>query len=212
MIPTAVIISGNGSNLQALIDYWKAGKSTYDLQLVISNNDGVKGLKRAEKAGLPTLVIDHRRYPSREAFDQALDQALEKAGIRLVALAGFLRLLSPPFVAKWSGKMINIHPSLLPAFAGLKTHQKALEYGVRYHGCSVIFVDEGVDSGAIVEQAVVPVEDDDTEETLAKRVLKEEHRIFPSALDQVAAGWVRLESGRVVRKTLHKAAQDTYST
>ncbi|MDT8447734.1 MAG: phosphoribosylglycinamide formyltransferase [bacterium] len=200
MKPTAVLISGKGSNLQAIIEHWQSGTSHYDLKLVISNNAGVKGLSRAEAAGLPGLVIDHREFESREAFDRALDRALKGAGIELVALAGFLRLLSPWFVREWSGRMINIHPSLLPAFPGLHTHQKALEYGVRYAGCSVIFVDEGVDSGAIVEQAVVPVYSDDREEDLARRVLREEHRIFPLALDQVATGAVALIGGKVIRQ------------
>ncbi|OGG93402.1 MAG: phosphoribosylglycinamide formyltransferase [Candidatus Lambdaproteobacteria bacterium RIFOXYD12_FULL_49_8] len=198
-VPTAVIISGAGSNLQAIIDYWKACDPAYDLKLVISNQAQAKGLVRAVKAGLPVMVIDHKKFATREAFDADLHQSLKDQGIELIALAGFLRLLSDKFVKDWAGKMINIHPSLLPAFPGLKTHQKALKYGVRYSGCSVIFVDEGVDSGAIIEQAVVPVLDGDTEMDLALRVLKEEHRIFPLALDEVAHGRVKLVDGLVVR-------------
>ena len=197
---TAVLISGNGSNLQALINYWQHFSPKYDIQLVISNNPEVKGLERADKAGIETLVLNHRDYSDREQYDRALEAVLANRGIELIALAGFLRLLSSWFVQQWSGRMINIHPSLLPAFAGLHTHQAALDYGVRYSGCSVIFVDEGVDTGAIIEQAVVPVFDDDNEELLAKRVLAEEHRIFPLALDEVAAGRVSLQSGKVIRK------------
>jgi len=201
MKATAVLISGNGTNLAALINFWKKGGSNYDLKLVISNNPGVKGLERAAEVGIKTLVLDHRDYPSREEYDQGINHALEAQGIELIALAGFLRLLSTPFVVKWSGKMINIHPSLLPAFAGLHAHEKALQYGVKYSGCTVIFVDEGVDSGAVIDQAVVPLFEDDDVEKLARRVLVEEHRIFPMALDDVASGKVRLEAGKVVRQS-----------
>ena len=167
---------------------------------MISNQGSAKGLLRAQKAGIKTLVINHKDYNTREAFDRQMNRALEAEGIELVALAGFLRLLSDWFVDQWSGKMINIHPSLLPAFPGLKTHIKALEYGVKYSGCSVIFVDGGVDSGAIINQAVVPIKADDDEEALAKRVLRQEHIIFPQALDDLAQGKVRLEGGRVIQK------------
>ena len=196
---TAVIISGNGSNLQAIIDRWQEGNQSYDLKLVISNIPDVKGLVRAEKAGLPTRVIDHSQYESREAFDRAIDACLEEFNIELVALAGFLRLLSDEFVKKWAGRMINIHPSLLPAFPGLKTHRKAIAYGVKYSGCSVIFVDDGVDSGAIIDQAVVELQPDDDERSLARRILAVEHKIFPQALDDVAQGKVRLQGGRALR-------------
>ena len=196
---TAVIISGNGSNLQAIIDRWQEGNQSYDLKLVISNIPDVKGLVRAEKAGLPTRVIDHSQYESREAFDRAIDACLEEFNIELVALAGFLRLLSDEFVKKWAGRMINIHPSLLPAFPGLKTHRKAIAYGVKYSGCSVIFVDDGVDSGAIIDQAIVELQPDDDERSLARRILAVEHKIFPQALDDVAQGKVRLQGGRALR-------------
>ena len=196
---TAVLISGTGSNLQAIIDYWQQGKSAYNLKLVISNKPQALGLKKAQAAGLTTAVIEHQAYPDREQFDQALQAQLEEEGIELIALAGFMRLLSPWFVERWSGRMINIHPSLLPAFQGLNTHKKALDYGVKYSGCSVIFVDSGVDSGAIIDQAVVEVKDNDDEESLAKRILQQEHRIFPLALDDVARGKVWLDHGRAKR-------------
>ena len=200
MNATAVLISGKGTNLQALINYEQEHDSAYNLQLVLSNNPAAGGLQLAEQAGIETLVVDHKAYVNRTAYDQALDAVLSERGIQWIALAGFMRLLSPGFVQKWSGKMINIHPSLLPAFAGLHTHQAALEYGVRYSGCSVIFVDDGVDTGAIIEQAVVPVLEQDTAASLGKRVLKEEHRIFPQALDDVAVGRVSLVSGKVIRQ------------
>lgn len=200
MTPTAVFISGTGTNLQAIIDHWRSQKAAYDLRLVISNVAGVPGLEKAQKAGLKTQVISHKDFADKETFDRALDRALREEGIELVALAGFMRLLSPWFVRTWAGRLVNIHPSLLPAFTGLNTHQKAIDYGVRYSGCSVIFVDEGVDSGAIIEQAVVPVLADDDAKTLAARILAEEHRIFPLALDDVASGRVALLAGRVVRK------------
>ena len=202
MTPTAVFISGTGTNLQALIDHWRSGQAAYDLKLVISNIAGVAGLQKAQAAGLKTQVLSHKDFADKESFDRVLDQTLREQGIELVALAGFMRLLSPWFVRTWAGKLVNIHPSLLPAFTGLQTHQKAIDYGVRYSGCSVIFVDEGVDSGAIIEQAVVPVLPDDTAQTLAARILVEEHRIFPLALDEVARGRVALLAGRVVRKTI----------
>jgi len=200
MINTAVFISGGGTNLQSIIDYWQQGGASYDLKLVICNQADVYGLERAKKAGIPCVVISHKDFSSRRDFDQAMDQHLESHGIELIALAGFMRLLSSWFVQKWSGKLINIHPSLLPAFPGLHTHRKALEYGVKFSGCSVFFVDEGVDSGAMINQAVVDVLPDDTEERLAKRVLIQEHIIFPAALDLVAKGQVCLLDGKVITR------------
>ena len=197
---TAVMISGTGTNLQAIIDAWQGGTTAYQLVLVISNRPEAKGLERAKAAGIPALVIEHKNFATREAFDQALDHALEEAKVELVALAGFMRLLTPGFVNKWAGRLINIHPSLLPAFQGLNTHQKAIDYGVRVSGCSVIFVDNGVDSGAIIDQAVVPVLPGDNAQSLAARILEQEHQIFPQALDKVARGIVRLEQGRTMRQ------------
>ena len=186
MIKTAVFISGSGSNLQAIIDQWELGGTMYDLKLVFSNVADAYGIERAKKAGIDVACFSHKDYESREAFDDSVQALLIEKGIELIALAGFMRLLTPKFVEQWQGRMINIHPSLLPSFPGLHTHRKALEYGVKFSGCSVFYVDEGVDTGQIINQACVKVLGGDTEETLAKRVLKEEHRIFPAALEEVA--------------------------
>ncbi len=188
MVNTAVFISGGGTNLQSIIDYRGNESLHYDLKLVVSNVADAYGLQRAEKAGIPTIVINHKDFEDREQFEKAIHKILRAHKIELIALAGFMRLLTPWFVTKWSGRLLNIHPSLLPAFPGLHTHRKALQYGVKFSGCSVFFVDEGVDSGRLINQAVVPVLADDTEETLAARILVEEHKIFPDALNRIAAG------------------------
>ncbi len=194
---TAVFISGNGSNLQAIIDFWLTGESKYELKLVLSNSANAFGLKRAAEVGLKTLVIDHNDFETRLDFDRQIDAEIKKEKIELIALAGFMRLLSPWFVQQWSGRLLNIHPSLLPAFPGLHTHKKALAYGVKYSGCTVFFVDEGIDTGTIIDQASVKVMDEDTENLLAVRVLKKEHLIFPKALDQVARKEVCLVNGQI---------------
>jgi len=187
-----VLISGRGSNLQALIDAARSPTYPAEVALVISNREGVFGLERARAAGTPTQVIPHRAFASREAFDAALDQALKGAGVDLVCLAGFMRLLTPGFVAGWRDRMINIHPSLLPAFPGLDTHARALAAGVRFSGCTAHFVRSEMDTGPILVQAVVAVRPDDTAETLAARVLEAEHRIYPFAVRLIAEGRVQV--------------------
>lgn len=200
MMKTAVLISGRGSNLQAIIDRWKSSEPTsYELELVLSNRSDAQGLERAQKAGISTTVCSHKDFSGREEFDREVDRHLVAAGIELIALAGFMRLLSPWFVKKWEGRILNIHPSLLPAFPGLHTHRKALEYGVKYSGCSVFFVSEEMDAGAIIDQAVVEVLPDDTEEALAARVLEQEHLIFPASLELVASGKIILKEGKALR-------------
>ena len=194
---TAVLISGRGSNLQALIDAAADPKFPAQIVLVISNVEGAYGLERAQQAGIATAVISHRGL-SREAFDAKIDAALEAANVRLVCLAGFMRILSDDFARKWEGRMLNIHPSLLPAFKGVHVHEQALEAGVKFSGCPVHFVVPELDSGPIVAQAAVPVLASDTPETLAARVLEQEHRIYPAALKLLAEGKVKLEGGRVV--------------
>ena len=188
----AVFISGSGSNLQSIIDKWKTEIVSYDIKLVFSNTSDAFGLSRAENDDIPTKVLSHQNFPNREQYDQSIDQMMQRFQIEFIALAGFMRLLSPWFVKKWSGRLLNIHPSLLPAFPGLHTHQQALDYGVKFAGCSVFFVDEGIDTGRIISQAVVPVLNGDTEEILAGRVLKEEHKIFPQAIEDVASGNISL--------------------
>lgn len=194
---TAVLISGRGSNLGALIDAAAVPDYPAQIVLVISNVEGAGGLARAADAGIATDVISHRGL-TREDFDARLDAALQKAGIEIVCLAGFMRVLSDGFVRKWQGRLLNIHPSLLPAFKGVHVHEQAIEAGVRVSGCTVHFVVPELDSGPIIEQAAVRVMPDDTPETLAARVLEQEHRIYPEALKLVADGKVRLENGRTV--------------
>ena len=193
----AVLISGNGSNLQALIDACAAPDFPAEIVSVISNKAGAYGLQRAQKVGIVTQVISHRDYASRETFDEALDDAIDASGAEFICLAGFMRLLTPVFITKWRDRLINIHPSLLPSFKGLHTHRQALETGVKITGCTVHFVREEMDVGPIILQAAVPVMEDDTEETLAARVLESEHRCYPAALRLLAQDRLTIERGCV---------------
>lgn len=188
-----VLISGSGSNLQALIDAGQNPASPARIRAVIANRADAYGLQRAEKAGIATRVLDHKAFEGREAFDAALMAAIDEFSPRLVVLAGFMRILSPAFVRHYQGRLLNIHPSLLPRHKGLHTHQRALEAGDTEHGCSVHFVTEELDGGPLVVQAVVPVLPDDSAESLARRVQVEEHRIYPLAVDWFATGRLRLE-------------------
>jgi phosphoribosylglycinamide formyltransferase-1 len=195
---TAILISGRGSNMQALIDSCRAPATPAEVVLVLSNNPQAGGLTYAATAGIATAVIDHRAYPERAAFDAELDRRLRSAGAEFVCLAGFMRLLTPAFIERWRDRMINVHPSLLPAFPGLDTHARALAAGVRFHGCTVHFVRLETDTGPIIIQAAVPVQVADTADSLAVRVLAQEHRIYPQALAWVAEGRVRIEGDRAV--------------
>ncbi len=187
----AVLISGRGSNMAALIEAAKAKDYPAEIALVLSNRPAAPGLVRAREAGIATAVIDHRPFGAdREAFERALDAALSARNIDLVCLAGFMRLFTPWLVTRWSGRMLNVHPALLPQFKGLDTHRRALEAGVERHGATVHFVVAETDSGPIVAQEAIPVLAGDTEETLAARVLEVEHRIYPQALRLVAEGRV----------------------
>jgi phosphoribosylglycinamide formyltransferase-1 len=192
-----VLISGRGSNMAALIEAAAASDYPAEIALVVSNEPDAPGLAYAASKRIATAVIDHRRFVDREAFAGAIDEALQAAKIEIVCLAGFMRLLATPFVEKWRGRMLNVHPSLLPAFKGLDTHARALVAGVKIHGCSVHFVAPELDSGPIIIQAAVPVLEADSAETLAARVLKEEHRIYPMALRWLAEGRLRIEGNRV---------------
>jgi phosphoribosylglycinamide formyltransferase-1 len=193
----AVLISGRGSNMASLIEAAKAPGYPAGIVLVLSNRPEAPGLARAAAEGIATAVVDHRTHPEREAFERALDHELHAHRVELLCLAGFMRILTPWFIGRWLGRMLNVHPSLLPLFRGLHTHRRALEEGVRIHGCTVHFVTPELDSGPIVAQAAVPVLPSDTEETLAARVLRQEHVIYPLALSLVASGRVRLRQGRV---------------
>jgi phosphoribosylglycinamide formyltransferase-1 len=192
-----ILISGRGSNMMALVEAARAADYPAEIAAVICNAPDAAGLAWARAQGLPARAIDHKAYPSREAFDSTVHAALTEAGVELVALTGFMRIQSAGFVAQWQGRQLNIHPSLLPLFKGLHPHRQALDAGVKISGCTVHFVTTEMDSGPIVAQAAVPVLDGDTPDTLAARVLAAEHRLYPHALALVASGRARLEDGRV---------------
>jgi phosphoribosylglycinamide formyltransferase-1 len=197
-LKVGVLISGRGSNLQALIDAGADPAFPVEIALVLSNKADAFGLERARQAGIPAQVISHRDFADKAAFESAMDAALRAAGVELVCLAGFMRLLSADFVGRWHDRMINIHPSLLPSFKGLDTHARALTAGVRFTGCTVHFVRPAMDEGPILVQGVVPVLPDDDEHALAERVLTVEHRCSPLALRLIAEGRVRIENERVI--------------
>jgi phosphoribosylglycinamide formyltransferase-1 len=197
-VPTAVLISGRGSNLKSLIAAAAIPDFPAEIALVLSNVEGAGGIAVAQAAGIPTKVISHRGFGSREDFDRAIDAALREANIQLVCEAGFMRIHSDWFAREWEGRLLNIHPSLLPAFKGIRVHQQALDAGVKISGCTVHFIVPELDSGPIIAQAAVPVLPGDTAETLAARVLEEEHKLYPNALKLVAEGKVKLEMGQAV--------------
>lgn len=197
----AILISGRGSNMAALIEAAKAPGYPAEIALVLSNKAEAGGLAVAAANGIKTAVIEHKPFGrDRAAFDAAMQAVLDENHIEIVCLAGFMRLLTPAFCAHWAGRMINIHPALLPAFKGLDTHARAIEAGVKLHGCTTHFVTPGMDEGQIIGQAAVPVLDDDTEASLAARVLAEEHKLYPEALRLLAAGALRIEGNRVLRR------------
>jgi phosphoribosylglycinamide formyltransferase-1 len=188
-----ILISGRGSNMEAILD----ARLPARMAAVISNNPKARGLELARKRGIETAVVDHRGFAERSAFDTALAAEIDRHRPDLVALAGFMRILTPAFIERYRGRIMNIHPSLLPAFPGLDTHRRALEAGVRVHGCTVHFVTAALDNGPIIAQAAVPVLPGDTEERLAARVLAEEHRIYPQAIRWFLEGKLRLDGDRV---------------
>lgn len=195
---TAILISGRGSNMQSLIDAAAAPDFPAQIALVFANKPEAAGLTFAAEHGIPTKAVSHKDYASREAFDAEIDKALEDAGIEIVCLAGFMRILSEGFTRKWQGRMLNIHPSLLPSFKGAHAHELAIEAGVRISGCTVHFAVAELDSGPIILQAAVPVDLQDTPDTLAARILTAEHRIYPQALSLLASGKVRLDGNKAV--------------
>ncbi|MEA2755453.1 MAG: phosphoribosylglycinamide formyltransferase 1 [Aliidongia sp.] len=203
-----VLVSGFGSNLQGLIDLCAEPGFPGQIVTVISNKPGVFALERAAKAGIATQIVSHKDFPDRASFDRALDAVLRADGVELVCLAGFMRILTPDFVEGWRDAIINIHPSLLPSFRGLDTHRRALEAGVRFHGCTVHYVRPDLDDGPILVQAAVPVLAEDDEQTLAARVLQAEHRAYPLALRLIAEGRVTIEGGwvRVARAVAPEGA------
>lgn len=194
---TAILISGRGSNMRSLAAAAREPGFPAEIALVLSNRPDAGGLAFARQSGLATAVVDHKAFGTREEFERAMQAELERHRVELICLAGFMRVLTPWFVAKWSGRMINIHPALLPSYRGLHTHERALADGVKIHGCTVHFVVPEMDEGPIIDQASVRVLDDDTAETLGARVLEQEHRIYTRALRLVAAGGLRVEGNRV---------------
>ncbi|MBI5562669.1 MAG: phosphoribosylglycinamide formyltransferase [Deltaproteobacteria bacterium] len=196
-VPIGVLVSGGGTNLQAIIDASEAGRINAEVKVVVSNNPIAYGLDRARRHGIPSAVITKESFTTKDSYDAELIKTLNNHGVMLVVMAGFMRILTPAFVAAFPMRIMNIHPSLLPAFPGLGVQKKALEYGARFAGCTVHFVDAGVDSGPIIIQAVVPVHDGDTAETLSRRILVEEHRIYPQAIQLFAEGRLHVEGRRV---------------
>ena len=193
----AILISGRGSNMSARLDAMRDGRVPADPAVVVSNVPGAPGLARAEAAGVPTAVVDHRVVMPREAHERAMMDVLEAHGTDIVCLAGFMRRLTPLLIGAYRGRVLNIHPALLPAFPGLDVQKAALDYGVKVSGCTVHIVDEVVDHGPILLQAAVPVLDDDTVESLSARILEQEHVLYPRALALVAAGRVTVDGRRV---------------
>ncbi|HNZ03832.1 MAG TPA: phosphoribosylglycinamide formyltransferase [Myxococcota bacterium] len=201
MVPIAILISGRGTNMTALIKAAARGELCADVRVVLSNKPEAAGLAFARAAGIPTVVLSHRDYPTREEYDRELVRELRSRGVEYVALAGFMRLLTPEFLNPFKGHVINIHPALLPAFPGIHSQRQALDYGVKITGCTVHFVDEGTDTGAIIAQRAVPVLDGDDEDSLSARILEHENALYPQALDDVLSGRVILDGGRTVRRT-----------
>jgi phosphoribosylglycinamide formyltransferase-1 len=194
-LPVVVLISGGGTNLQSIIDAVQEDRLPVEIRAVISNRPDAYGLERAARAGIPGEVLSHKDYPDREAYDRALIELIDRYAPGLVVLAGFMRILSDRFVRHYEGRMVNIHPSLLPKYRGLNTHQRCLESGDTEHGATVHFVTPELDAGPVIIQARVPVEPNDTPESLAARVLQEEHRIYPTAIGWFAEGRLRLDNG-----------------
>jgi len=196
-LKVGILISGRGSNMAALIRAAQAADYPAEIACVVSNREDAGGLEAARKAGVPTAVISHRGYPDRETFDRDVSAVLEKHGVGLVALAGFMRIQSPWFPEHWAGRQINVHPSLLPAFPGLHVQRQALDAGVRLSGCTVHFVTPALDSGPIIAQAAVPVVTGDTEETLSARILRQEHRLYPLVVRWFAEDRIAIGDGGV---------------
>ena len=200
VLKLGVLISGNGSNLQSIIDNIENGSLKAVIKIVVSNNADAYGLTRAKSHGIPFAVLKNGDFKSKDDFDKALVKTLKDHDVELVILAGFMRIISPILLKAFPGSIMNIHPALLPSFPGLHGQKQAVDYGVKFSGCTVHFVDEGVDTGPIIIQAAVPVMDDDTEETLAARILKEEHKIYPQAIQLFADDRLEMCGRKVIIK------------
>ncbi len=205
MVNLGVLVSGSGSNLQAIIDNIEAGRLDARIKIMISNVPDVFALERAKKHNIPSLVISHKGYKRREDFDQKIVEALQAHGVELVVLAGYMRVVTSVLLRAFPMRVMNIHPALLPAFPGTHVWQAEVDSGVKFAGCTVHFVDEGTDTGPIIIQAVVPVYDDDTAETLNARILKQEHKIFSQAIQLYAEGRLEIQGRRVLAKGFPKA-------
>lgn len=203
-----VLISGSGSNLQAIIDNTEKSILDADIKVIISNNPDAYALERAKRHNIPAVVIEHSDFEDREDFDRKMIDILGSYSVELVIMAGFMRVLSPAFLKAFPMRIMNIHPAILPSFPGLHAQERAFEYGVKFSGCSVHFADDGVDTGPVIIQAVVPVHYDDTEETLSERILKEEHRIYSQAIQLYAEGKLEVV-GRKVRINNYKQIDES---
>jgi len=197
-LPIGVLVSGSGSNLQSIIDNIERGSLDAEIRIVISNIPDAYALKRAQQHQISTVVIKHHDFETRESFDKEIVRIFESYGVELVVMAGFMRVISSVLIRAYPEKIVNIHPALLPSFPGMHAQRQAVEYGVKFSGCTVHFVDEGVDSGPVIIQAVVPVLAEDTEETLSARILQEEHRIYPQAIQFLATNKIKLENRKVI--------------
>lgn len=198
MVKLAILVSGGGTNLQSIIDSVEAGRLEAEIKVVLSDNPDAYALERAKRHSIPTEVVTKKEFPGKDAFNAEIVRRLRGYGVELVALAGYMRIISPAVLEAFPMRVINIHPSLLPSFPGLDVQRKAIEHGVKISGCTVHFVDAGVDSGPVIIQAAVPVLDGDTPESLAARILKEEHKIYPKAIQLFSEGRLKVEGRRVV--------------
>ncbi|MBI4496039.1 MAG: phosphoribosylglycinamide formyltransferase [Deltaproteobacteria bacterium] len=208
-VDLGILVSGSGSNLQAIIDHIEAGRLDARIRVVISNLPGVLALERARRHGIPSRVISHREYPSREEFDRKVVEVLQGYGVELVLLAGFMRIVTPVLLRAFPLRVMNIHPALLPSFPGTHVWQAEVESGVKFAGCTVHFVDEGTDTGPIIIQAVVPVLDGDTADRLKARILKQEHKIYSQAIQLYAEGRLEVQGRRVLARN-HPPLPDTF--
>ncbi len=205
MVSLGVLVSGSGSNLQAIIDNIEAGRVSAQIKIIISNVLGVFALERAQKHGIPSLVVSHKEFKKREDYDQKLVEVLRAHGVELVVLAGFMRVVTSVLLRAFPMRVMNIHPALLPSFPGTHVWQAEVDYGVKFAGCTVHFVDEGTDTGPVIIQAVVPVYDDDTADTLNARILKQEHKVYSQAIQLYAEGRLEIKGRRVLTKDFPKA-------
>ena len=211
-LPIGVLISGGGTNLQAIIDAIESGALRAEIRIIFSNTSDAYGLVRAKRHSLPTAVLSHTDFETREAFDQAIVAVLKDNDVELVALAGFTRLLSPVFIRAFPQRILNIHPALLPAFPGLHAQHQAVARGVRIAGATVHLVDEHMDHGPIVMQAAVPVYPDDTQDSLSARILIQEHRIYPAAIGLFAEGRVQIQDGKVIVRDERRQPQNAFQS